>query len=341
MKKIFFSALLCLSGILMGCQSNQKTQPTESPYYVLAYVTAGGQSIPDTKLVTHINYAFGVVNETFNGVTIQNEERLHMIAGLKKDAPHLKVLLSIGGWGAGRFSEMAATAENRQAFAKDCKRIVDEFKIDGIDLDWEYPTADAGGLISCSPADTDNFTLLMKEIRQQIGKDKLLTFASVATAKYYDYKALLPYIDFINIMTYDINLPPLHQSALYKCEISGRLSVDESVKAHIQQGVPAEMLLMGVPFYGRGNKSLTTFVDYKKILQLDGNGYTACWDSVGCVPYLRDSEGEIVCAYDIPKSIEIKCQYIKDNKLKGIMYWQYDGDDENGSLRKAAFNGLQ
>ena len=328
-------------GMLVGCQPKANdTKEANPPYFVLAYVTSGGTSIPDTKLVTHINYAFGVVNETFNGININNEQRLHTITALKKDAPHLKVLLSIGGWGAGRFSEMAGSEVSRTAFAKDCKRIIDEFNLDGIDLDWEYPTSTAGGLISASPSDTDNFTLLMKQIRQEIGEDALLTFASISDAKYYDYKGLLPYIDFINIMTYDMNLPPKHQSALYKCDISGHLSVDESVKAHIAQGVPADKLLMGVPFYGRGGKALSTFVGYRKILEMNGNGYTECWDSVGCVPYLRDAEGDIVCAYDTPKSIDIKCKYIKDHQLKGIMYWQYDGDDEKGSLRKAAFHGL-
>lgn len=341
MKEIFLSALLCISGILTGCQTNQKAKEEKDSYYVLAYVTAGATSIPDTKLITHINYAFGVVNETFNGIDIQNKDRLLLISGLKEKAPRLKVLLSIGGWGAGRFSEMAGDEENRLNFAKDCKRIIDKFNLDGIDLDWEYPTSDAGGLISCSPDDTKNFTLLVKDIREEIGEEKLLTFASISDAKYYDYKDLMPYIDFINIMTYDMNLPPQHQSALYKCKISGHLSVDESVKAHLSQGVPANKLLLGVPFYGRGGKKLTTFVDYKKILEMLNNGYTEYWDSIGCVPYLRDAEGDIVCAYDSPKSIGIKCQYIKSNKLKGIMYWQYDGDDKQGSLRKAAFKGLQ
>jgi alpha-L-rhamnosidase len=89
---------------------------------VVAYVTAGTTEIPDPTLMTHINYAFGTVNKTFNGVDIQKPERLRVIAGLKQQNPDLKVLLSIGGWTAGRFSEMAATKQNRTAFAKDSNR---------------------------------------------------------------------------------------------------------------------------------------------------------------------------------------------------------------------------
>ena len=137
--------------------ANAEKEPNER--VVVAYVTAGKNDVPDPTVMTHINYAFGTVNETFNGVNIQDPDRLKMIVGLKQQNPKLKVLLSIGGWTAGRFSEMAATKENRSAFAKDCKRIVEEFGLDGIDMDWEYPSSSEAG-ISSSPDDIDNFTLL-------------------------------------------------------------------------------------------------------------------------------------------------------------------------------------
>ena len=107
---------------------------------IVAYVTSWTNEVPDPTTMTHINYAFGHVNDTFNGVRIDNPERMRMVVGLKAQNPALKVMLSVGGWGSGRFSEMAATAETRMAFAKDCKRVVEEFGLDGIDIDWEYPT---------------------------------------------------------------------------------------------------------------------------------------------------------------------------------------------------------
>ena len=104
------------------------------------YVT----DIPFEKL-THINYAFGQVNATFDGITVDRPENLKKITSQKGE---LKVLLSIGGWTSGGFSEMAASTEQRLSFAKDCKRIVDEFNLDGIDIDWEYPTSSAAGWLS-------------------------------------------------------------------------------------------------------------------------------------------------------------------------------------------------
>lgn len=138
---------------------------------VVAYVTSWSHVIPDPKYMTHINYAFGHVDETFDGVGIANEGRLRQMVELKKQKPDLNVLLSIGGWGSGRFSEMAANEKYRKAFAKDCRRVVKEYGLDGIDIDWEYPTSNAAG-ISSSPDDTKNFTLLMRDIRKAIGPKK-------------------------------------------------------------------------------------------------------------------------------------------------------------------------
>ena len=88
---------------------------------VVAYVTSWTDVQPDPSVMTHINYAFGHVNNTFDGVRIDNPDRLRAISGLKQQNPKLKVLLSVGGWGSGRFSEMAATDSTRRAFAADCR----------------------------------------------------------------------------------------------------------------------------------------------------------------------------------------------------------------------------
>ena len=129
------SLLFCHAG---SSQAAPKTGKNAEKV-VVAYVTSWSEVTPDPKFMTHINYAFGGVNKTFDGVDISNPERLKMIAGLKKQAPELKVLLSIGGWGSGRFSEMAADTLLRASFAAACRRVVDLYNLDGIDIDWEYP----------------------------------------------------------------------------------------------------------------------------------------------------------------------------------------------------------
>ena len=132
-------------GVLVSCGSvksgEEVVAASRDSKVVVAYVTSWSEVMPDPQYMTHINYAFGHVNESFNGVKIDNEERLRQIVDLRKQKPELKVLLSIGGWGSGRFSEMAANDEYRRAFAADCDRVVKEFALDGIDIDWEYPTS--------------------------------------------------------------------------------------------------------------------------------------------------------------------------------------------------------
>ena len=309
----------------------------ESDLVVLAYVTSWTSIMPNPKYITHINYAFAHVTNSFDGIRIDNESRLTNIVGLKKQKPKLKVLLSIGGWESGRFSEMAADDTYRQAFAADCQRVIEQFDLDGVDLDWEYPTSSSAG-ISSSPDDTKNFTLLMRDIREAIGEDKLLTLASAASARYVDFVGIDPYIDFVNIMTYDMGNPPRHHSALYP---SGTTTscCDKAVNDHVKAGVPINKLTLGIPFYGHGNGTdAPSSVDYRNI----GNspGLFEAWDDVAKVPYKTNSNGVFVLTYDNPRSIAIKCEYVLDKGMLGAMYWEYAGDNDEDHLRKAVYNGI-
>lgn len=337
----FCSSLLLACLMLLGCTTVGKQQENEElkehPKIVLAYVTSWSTIVPDASYLTHINYAFGHVNDTFDGVRIDNENRLRSLVALKADFPELKILLSVGGWGSGRFSEMAANSDYRRSFAKDCQRIVADFGLDGIDIDWEYPTSDVAK-ISASTDDTENFTLLMQDIRKEIGVDKLLTLATAFTARYIDFKAIDQFIDFVNIMSYDMGRPPFHHSSLYASENTGNKTVQNALQAHIDAGVSPNKLVLGIPFYGRGNEEIGNFIDYKKIIEL--TGFEEKWDEMGSSPYLVDKDGQFACGFENARSIALKCQYIKDEGLLGAMYWEYNGDDENGTLRKAVYNGL-
>lgn len=329
-------------GVLVSCGSvksgEEVVAASRDSKVVVAYVTSWSEVMPDPQYMTHINYAFGHVNESFNGVKIDNEERLRQIVDLRKQKPELKVLLSIGGWGSGRFSEMAANDEYRRAFAADCARVVKEFALDGIDIDWEYPTSSMAN-ISSSPDDTENFTLLMQDIRAAIGNEKELTLATVASARYIDFKAILPSVDFVNIMAYDMASAPKHHSALYPSGHSGDITSDGAVTAHLKAGVPPSKLVMGMPFYGRGGDGYPSFQDYNKVGNTDTQ-YTEKWDEVAQVPYLADKNDTLVFGFENPRSLAIKCQYILDKDLLGGMYWDYSGDNEQGDLRRTVAENL-
>jgi len=304
---------------------------------IVAYLTSWKDIMPNPAYVTHINYAFGHVKETFKGVRIDNEDRLRSIVNLKKTFPALKVLLSIGGWGSGRFSEMAADDNNRKQFVADCQRVVEAFNLDGIDIDWEYPTSNAAN-ISSSQADTKNFTLLMRDIREAIGAKKLLTLASVASAEYINFRDVEPYIDFVNIMAYDMDIPPHHHNALFRSERAGEITCEESVNAHIKAGIPIYKLVMGMPFYGKGNSKEIGAVDYKSLDRQ--TKFQVKWDEVAKVPYLVNAKGELIYTYENLKSLTFKCKYILDRNLLGGMYWSYEDDDEEGAMVKTVYNIL-
>lgn len=341
MKKIKMMMAAAL-GVLVSCGSvksgEEAIAASRESKVVVAYVTSWSEVMPDPQYMTHINYAFGHVNESFNGVKIDNEERLRQIVDLRKQKPELKVLLSIGGWGSGRFNEMAANDEYRRAFAADCDRVVKEFALDGIDIDWEYPTSSMAN-ISSSPDDTENFTLLMQDIRAAIGNEKELTLATVASARYIDFKAILPSVDFVNIMAYDMASAPKHHSALYPSGHSGDITSDGAVTAHLKAGVPPSKLVMGMPFYGRGGDGYPSFQDYNKVGNTDTQ-YTEKWDEVAQVPYLADKNDTLVFGFENPRSLAIKCQYILDKDLLGGMYWDYSGDNEQGDLRRTVAENL-
>ncbi len=364
MRHIFLT-LLCAAALLLSCEKpingyviptpsnngNNQTQPqkpdepeTTDPdpqtpvvtppdgFVIVGYATYWDKTIPNPEYLTHICYAFAHINNDFETLDIKTPSRLTTIAGLKKDKPALKVLLSIGGWGAGNFSEMAASETHRKKFAQNCLKAVNQYGLDGIDLDWEYPTSSDAG-ISSSPDDTKNFTLLVKELRTVLGADKLLTMASSSSAKYIDFKDVTPYFNFINIMTYDMGKPPYHNAGLYKSSKTKR-SCDESVTLHFNKGVPYEKIVLGIPFYGHGDgKAFTTdCLDYRDITP---GKYTEMWDNTAQVPFLVDDLGNMVLSFDNAKSVGLKAEYIQKKGLRGAMYWNIEADDDKWTLSRA------
>ncbi len=201
---------------------------------------------------------------------------------LKAAYPHLKVMISLGGWIWSKcFSDAALTEATREAFvASSIDRFIrgnlpedkgaggpgaaaDVF--DGIDIDWEYPAHPgyAGNIVR--PEDTENFTLLLAEFRRQldaIDPALLLTIAAPAPPRAYRKMALdaiHPFLDWINVMTYDFHeghepLTNFHAN-LYPTSDDPSphpQAVDTTVRGFLAADVPASKVVVGVPFYGRG-----------------------------------------------------------------------------------------
>ena len=297
---------------------------------IVGYVTYWESRMPDPTLLTHINYAFALIKNDFETLDIKKPERLTKVVALKSQNPDLKIMLSIGGWGAGNFSEMAADENHRKKFCENCLAAVKKYGLDGIDIDWEYPSSSSAG-ISSSPNDISNFTLLMRDLRAALGSNKLLTIATYAGVKYYDFSKCGQYLDFVNIMTYDMGRPPYHHSALYSSSKTKNSCV-ESVEKHYKAGVPYEKLVLGVPFYGKPAEGES--IDYIDLVSDSYSKYTERWDDISKVPYLVDASGTMVICYDNAKSIGLKADFIKSRGLLGAMYWNIEADDSKWTLSK-------
>lgn len=331
-------------------------------YLVVGYVedrTLCSVTEDDAQRLTHINVAFGHIVD--GRIRVSPTTNLDHIDVLKRHNPDLRVLLSVGGWGAGGFSEAASSAEGRALFAESAMELVDRYKLDGIDLDWEYPCYSAAGIAS-SPADRDNFTLLLRETRtrfdeleQSDSRHYLLTIAAGADQYYVDgtrMNEVQQYLDYVQIMTYDMRggfqtLTGHHTNLYTPTGDLFRISVDASVRMFLGAGVPLDKIVIGAAFYSRmwrgvpnRNNGLfqhssgaggygPSYADLASAY-VNKNGYTRHWDEEAKAPYLFN--GSDFISYDDEESIRAKCEYIKERGLAGIMFWEYSCDPSHTLL---------
>lgn len=373
MKKLFTLMALAVAVLFVGCEGDdyQRGQtsgddteqtndllPAKDGRVAIAYVTYYGKAIPDPMLMTHINYAFAelyVKDGVYKGFKLQgSEDRFRQVVALKKKNPNLKISLSFShtvtnddNSQGGGFSALAKSDEYRKAFAKDCRDFCSKWGIDGIDIDWEFPGLSWSGH-ACDPSvDVENHVLLMKQLRETLGTRYLLTYAGYVKnvietdegRKYIDIAAVDPYVDFVNVMTYDMDAAPHHQSALR--DKSAYVDCERAIKAYTDAGVAASKLVLGIPFYGRISFDKSPgAIDYNKIILLDKNDYKIDnWDSNANVPYVT-YKGSYYCGYDNEKSIAIKGDWIRSLGMKGMMYWDYNADDNQHTLCKAVWQAV-
>jgi chitinase len=332
---------------------------------VLAYFTEYTETLPEVTLLTHINYAHGRFKNPKTGdggivITESSKAPLSKVVALKSVNPNLKVMLMIGGWGghADGFSEMAKSDAKRTEFCNSVKSLLEKHKLDGVDIDWEYPTQSADGETGCDPMDTQNFNLVLRELRETLGTGKIISFASKSDAKYVDWKTAIKYLDYVNVMTYDMGAAPNgHNSPLHKSNRFTHRSWDEAIDAHVKAGVPKNRQVMGVPFYGKaeknpneGTKIFEYSVKYYEIPDILNKGtykgkalaraVHRQWDATAMVPFLVDDAGKNVLSYDDPESVAAKGAYVKANGMLGAMFWEYRCDTDDHALLKPLVNAI-
>lgn len=333
---------------------------------VMAYLTYWTDKnmtmVPD--YLTHVNFFNGqfvksssgsydgsVKIEDYNGI-------LDKVMKMKKSKSDLKVILAIGGWEEDGFSQMAGSSSKRKTFCQSCYDIVNKaytidgkkYYIDGIDLDWEYPTQTADGKIAASSSDTENFNTVLKELRAKLGNKKIISIASPSNAKYIDWKTAMQYVDYVNVMSYDMGNNSYHNSSLYwydGCKIADakKHTCEGAIANHVNAGIPKNKLNLGVPFYGHGRSPYKYEVAYRELSSVL-NGVSSKykvekWDDKAKVVYYGKSDGSLYLSIENEASVKAKGEYARKNGLLGAMIWEYGQDDSNHTLLKALYKSVR
>lgn len=356
------AGLLALAAFTGGACAEE----AEHDYRVIGYVT-DGPALPKISAdkLDVINFAFAQVNPAHE-VFLPKPTAAGSLAGLvalRKNNRGLKVLLSIGGWGAGNFSEAALTDAARARFADTAVALVREHDLDGLDIDWEYP-AHPGPGISHRPEDKQNFTLLLQAIRAKLdalsasheGRRYLLTIAAAdgEAARGLEIARISEVLDWINLMTYDFygSLTPTtgHHASLYRSASAapGSRTTEQAVDEFLKGGTPPRKINVGLAFYGRvfgkvggAQQGLHQpfaseggFVTWQEIARdhLDKSGFVRLWDEQAQSAWLWNEKDRRLISYEDPQALRAKADFVRERGLGGVMYWEQRTDPDEQLL---------
>lgn len=317
-----------------------------------------------TKL-TRINYAFANIKD---GVIVAESPadapNFAMLAGLKQQNPSLQVLVSVGGWlWSGNFSDMALTPESRARFIDSAAAFIRQYKLDGLDIDWEFP-GEVGAGNRFRPEDKEHYTLLLQALRRRFDQEQRQLgrrlYLSVAVGSGHDWLEhtqmglVAKAVDAVNLMAYDFYEPgdesiTGNHAPLYHDPADPKPgSAADSVRDFEQAGVPARKIVLGVPFYGHvwgnvGSVNHGLFQPGSELprtaprLQDVGSGqvppgFTRYWDAASQVPYLYNDQAKVFVSYEDSVSLAVKCAYVRREGLGGIMFWEYTADPSGALL---------
>ena len=371
----FVTAMTLSVGIFMTLNANAATPSTDSnPYRIVGYASSWNPAqTKDIDKIDTLIFAFARLVDGRVVLDPVGAQHLRDLVALKAINPNLKVAISVGGWGAGGFSEAASTATSRQRFADSAAQLIATQHADGLDVDWEYPGHHESG-IHDSAQDRADFTLLLKAIRSSL--DKVGESQHRSSANHYtlsiaagdgpfvsgiDIAAITPDLDWFNLMTYDFvnSLTPttghhtgLHASSLTPADAR---TTDRAVKQFLAAGVPPHKLVIGAALYGREFADVKP--DHQGLYQTYGhyqtehkwpelkndfinkNGYVRYWDDAAQAPWLWNAQTRHFISYDDPQSLAAKTAFVKTEHLGGIMYWE-QSLDPGDELLDAMWHGL-
>lgn len=277
---------------------------------IVGYFPSWQGSVMDIQYdyLTHINYSFAIplASGALEPLSMADENELMELVTLAH-GHSVKVGIAIGGWNDGddsAFVALARSAATREIFVQAIVALVERYQLDGVDMDWEYPS---------TAAQAGNFLLLMQELRlalNELERDQFLSAAVVAQGDWsgqYILDDVFSEVDFLNIMAYDEYNALEHSSMDY---------AETSLAYWLARGLPRSKAVLGVPFYAR-----PSWVSYREYVAIDAAN--ACVDSVA---------GNY---YNGLPTIRAKAQ-LASTSACGVMMWELSQDTaDQTSLLKA------
>lgn len=316
---------------------------------------------------THVVYASASIEPHTYRIEPRDEEfdvvqgGYRSITGLKRINPELKVLISVGGESAHRFSQLVNSATKRRDFLRSLVAFMEKYDFDGVDIFWQYPGAEEKG---GRPTDKEHFGYFLEELSEIFRERGLQLVVSVPASRFriddgFDVRLLAKVVDFVNLEAYnfhkDRELYTNHHSNLYgqpsETGIDRYFNIDYAVKYWLNKGMPASKLVMGIPFFGRsftlkfsnqttigapvegpGREGFYTqhpgLLAYFEICDLMSSGsWEKFRDDYGFPYIVRDDQW---IGYDDTESIHQKIFYVNRRGLGGVYVRAVDMDDFKG-----------
>ncbi|EUC40697.1 glycoside hydrolase family 18 protein [Bipolaris oryzae ATCC 44560] len=320
---------------------------------------------------THINFAFALVNPTTFRIDAMDAETAKMykrVTKLKERQPGLQVWIAIGGWAMNdpgpyrtTFSDLAKSTSAQASFFESLVTFMKANNFDGVDIDWEYPVAeDRGGI----PEDFENYVTFLKNLRNHLngsGRYYGLTLTLPASYWYmkgFDIIKLEPWVDWFNIMTYDIHGvwdSTVKSIGPYAFAHTNLTEIQLGLELLWRNNINPARVVMGLGFYGRtftmkdsncmsagceftegakggectGTPGVLSAAEINKIIE---NGATVSHDLEAAAKIVT-WDGNQWASFDDAETLKIKLDYANQRCLGGTMIWAIDLDD--GSLLEA------
>ncbi len=277
------------------------SQPVFAEYdpKIIAYVPFWKNSVIDYEKITHINYAFALPQADGHLKAVANTSKLTSIVQDANQAG-VKVFISVGGWSDvdangnlitldSIFEGIGADPTRRANLVTDIMGVVNQYGLDGVDLDWEFPNPGASA---------DNFNSLMCELHSQLQPNGKQLTAAVGIESAGDgyTSAIKDKVDWVNIMSYNHYNPNSTQHATFDNALA-------SVAQYQAKGFSNDQLVLGVPFYG---KDASGEVCYADLLALGADPHQDSFNGYG---------------YNGIDTIVQKAQFVNANQLAGMMFW--------------------